>query len=251
MPGVFGKDESVFNILDAESHKKYRKLIARPYSFSNIKKIEPSIDAIISKWTTQLETRFTTTQPGHRIEFDFAPWAVYMAYDAISEIGFGSPFGFIDQGKDVAGLIQGFHDGMPYFGAMARLWPFTMWIKDTFLGKFLVASPEHESGVGVLMRFRDRIIEDQIRENSSGITTKKSSLLQASVLILSSTSVFEYITNTFPVLWTPRTRRGNLLTSTTLKLKPSLFLVVALIPPGRPFKPSSYIFSPIKPFMRR
>jgi hypothetical protein len=65
-----------------------------------------------------------------------------MAYDIISEIGFGAPFGFIDSGSDVGGLIQGFHDGLLPFGLMARLWPFTNFIKKTPLGKYLVAKPE-------------------------------------------------------------------------------------------------------------
>lgn len=71
-----------------------------------------------------------------------------MAYDIISEIGFGAPFGFIEQGTDVAGLIQGFHDGLPAFGLMARLHPFTTWIKTTWVGeKYLVAKPEDNTGL--------------------------------------------------------------------------------------------------------
>lgn len=88
----------------------------------------------------------------------------YLVYDIISEIGFGAPFGFIEQGKDVGGLIQGFHDGLPAFGLLARLYPFTDWMKSTFLKKYLVATPADDTGIGVLMRFRDRLIAERLQD---------------------------------------------------------------------------------------
>lgn len=83
----------------------------RKDSFSNVKKMEPLIDARITDWIAKLNERFAETGK----QMDFAPWAVFVAYDIISEVGFGEPFGFIEQGTDVSGLIQGFHDGLVSF----------------------------------------------------------------------------------------------------------------------------------------
>src|ERR1700761_8974157 len=102
-----------------------------------------------------------------------------MAYDIISEIGFGAPFGFIEKGEDVAGLIQGFHDGLPAFGILARLYPFTNWVKSTWVGeKYLVASPEQDSGIGTLMRFRDKLIQQRQKDIEAGTTGGRVDLLQ-------------------------------------------------------------------------
>lgn len=101
-----------------------------------------------------------------------------MAYDIISEVGFGAPFGFVEKGEDVGGLIQGFHDGLPAFGLLARLHPFTSWIKTTFLKKYLVAKPEDDSGIGVLMRFRDRLIEQRVQDLKSTKDFSRIDLLQ-------------------------------------------------------------------------
>lgn len=101
-----------------------------------------------------------------------------MAYDIISEIGFGAPFGFIEKGEDIGGLIQGFHDGLPAFGLLARLHPFTSWLKTTFLKKYLVATPADNSGIGVLMRFRDKLISQRIKDNNSEKEAKRVDLLQ-------------------------------------------------------------------------
>lgn len=105
----------------------------------------------------------------------------YFAYDVISEIGFGAPFGFVDKGEDVEGLIQGFHDGLPAFGVLARLHPFTSWIKTTFLKKYIVATPQDDSGIGVLMRFRDKLISQRLQDIEQGKDIGRVDLLQTSV----------------------------------------------------------------------
>ena len=103
----------------------------------------------------------------------------YMTYDVISDIGFGGPFGFIEKGEDVGGLIQGFRDSLPFFGLMSSLYPFTRWIKTTWVGtKYLVAKPEDASGAGILMRFRDRLLTERINENESGKSRERVDLLQ-------------------------------------------------------------------------
>ncbi|KAF9891592.1 hypothetical protein FE257_003603 [Aspergillus nanangensis] len=158
--GSFGETESLFNMRSHKTHASFRKHIAGPYSFTNVKKMEPLIDARIGEWLKKMDEKFVRSGE----EFDFAWWAVYMAYDVISEVGFGAPFGFIEQAKDVGGLIQGFHDGLPAFGLLARLHPFTSYLKTTFLKKYLVAKPEDDSGIGVLMRFRDRLIQERVQD---------------------------------------------------------------------------------------
>ncbi|KAL2864829.1 cytochrome P450 [Aspergillus lucknowensis] len=158
--GAFGETESMFNMRSHKTHASFRKHAAAPYSFSNVKRMEPLIDLRILDWINKLEEKYVRTGD----VFDFSWWAVYMAYDIISEVGFGAPFGFVEKGEDVGGLIQGFHDGLPAFGLLARLHPFTGWIKTTFLKKYLVAKPEDDSGIGVLMRFRDRLIEQRVED---------------------------------------------------------------------------------------
>ncbi|CAG7963525.1 unnamed protein product [Penicillium olsonii] len=172
--GSFGETESLFNMRSHKTHAVFRKHVAGPYSFSNIKKMEPLIDARIAEWTTKLDSTFSKTGEA----FDFSWWAVYMAYDIISEIGFGEPFGFIEKGEDIGGLIQGFHDGLPAFGLLSRLHPFTSWVKTTFLKKYLVATPADDSGIGVLMRFRDRLIDQRIKDIEGGKKIERTDLLQ-------------------------------------------------------------------------
>lgn len=162
--GSTGATESIFNMQDHKTHARYRKIAAAPYSFSNIKRMEPLIDAQISHWISRLDTLFASTGKA----FDFCPWAVYMGYDVVSEVGFGAPFGFIAQGRDVGGLIQGMHDGLLPFGIMARMYPLTYWLKSTWLGKYFVATPEDDNGFGTMMRFRDALIAKRLEDMEQG-----------------------------------------------------------------------------------
>lgn len=51
-------------------------------------------------------------------------------------------------------------------------------MKSTFLGKYLVASPEQDSGIGTLMRFRDRLIKERYQAIADGATNGRIDLLQ-------------------------------------------------------------------------
>jgi hypothetical protein len=179
LTGSTGSTESIFNMQDHKTHARHRKIAAAPYSFTNIKKMEPLIDMEIHNWITRLGSLFARRTHNHGYDselpeeegkaFDFCPWAVYMAYDVVSQVGFGEAFGFVEQGRDVAGLIKGMHDGLLPFGIMARLYPFTNWIKRTWVGeRYLVVKPEHENGFGALMRFRDTLIARRFKSIEEG-----------------------------------------------------------------------------------
>ena len=102
----------------------------------------------------------------------------------IGEIGFGAPFGFIKTASDVGGMIKAFEDGAPIFGLLGRLYPFTIWIKKTWVGKkYLVAKPEDKSGWGTFMRLRDKIIDQRRRDLKAGSLGGRVDLLQTFVVV--------------------------------------------------------------------
>ncbi|EXM13721.1 Cytochrome P450 superfamily [Fusarium oxysporum f. sp. vasinfectum] len=94
--GPTGSTEAIFNMQSHKMHARYRKIASTPYSFTNIKKMEPLVDAQLSYWLSRLDDLFASpnTAPTMKMReksFDFCPWAVYMAYDVMSEVGFGAP----------------------------------------------------------------------------------------------------------------------------------------------------------------
>ncbi|KAF2666532.1 putative cytochrome P450 [Microthyrium microscopicum] len=172
--GSCGTVEAVFNMKEHKAHARFRKVAAGPYSFSNIKKMEGLIDTRMEEWADSIASRFVKSGEA----FDLCDWAVFMAYDIVSEIGFGKPFGFVPAGTDIGGLIQGFHDGMTAFGLMARFHPFVTWIKTTPLASMFIATPEDDSGIGVLMRYRDKLFNERVEDTKAGKTGDRVDLLQ-------------------------------------------------------------------------
>ncbi|KAH7190914.1 flavonoid 3',5'-hydroxylase [Fusarium oxysporum] len=163
--GSTDSTEAIFNCLDTLQLHQYKKM-------------EPLVDAQLSYWLSRLDGLFAspntaTTMKMREKSFDFCPWAVYMAYDVMSEVGFGAPFGFVSRGGDVGGLIKGLRDGLLPFGIMARMYPLTDLFKKTRIGdKFFVVKPQHENGFGALMRFRDDLIEKRLRDLEVGKTVR-------------------------------------------------------------------------------
>jgi hypothetical protein len=67
--GSFGKTESLFNILEHRQHARFRKIAAGPYSFSNVRKMEPLLDHRMEEWLSKIKSLY-----GKGEKFDFAPW---------------------------------------------------------------------------------------------------------------------------------------------------------------------------------
>jgi cytochrome P450 len=176
--GSTGSTEATFNMQSHKVHARLRKIVAAPYSFTSIKKMEPLVNAQLSYWLSRLDDLYVSPSAAISMgmkekTFDFCPWAVYMAYDVMSEVAFGAPFGFVAKGGDVAGLIKGLRDGLIPFATMARLYPLTNLVKKTWLGnRLFVVKPEHENGFGALMRFRDRLIEKRLQDLAEGKTVR-------------------------------------------------------------------------------
>lgn len=87
---------------------------------SNVKSFEPLIDPVITRLCTSLESRFIDGANAGR-SFDAADWMNYAAWDIMSEITFGKPFGFIDQGKDVGGFLAMSQRGLDYFAVICQM----------------------------------------------------------------------------------------------------------------------------------
>lgn len=95
------------NAPNMEIHNAYKKLIMPAYQMSVVIKHEPKIDKHISMLTTRLRERCGKV-------IDFAPWAQWAAFDIVMDVVFSNPPGFLEQAKDVKGLIENIHS---YFTA--------------------------------------------------------------------------------------------------------------------------------------
>lgn len=103
--------------------------------------------------------------------------------DVISEIAFGAPPGIIESGTDVGGMIKGFQIGLPALGIMGRLYPLTNRFKGTWVGrKYLTINLQDNSGLGILLKFRNSLIGQRMKDIEAGMKDERIDLLQRNML---------------------------------------------------------------------
>jgi cytochrome P450 len=95
-------------------------------------------------------------------------------------MAFGKSLGFTSKGYDIDNLIRSFHEGLPAFGFLCRLHPFTKWIKSTWVAdKYMIPKSGDPSGIGNIMKFRDDLIEERLEDNKKNPKNKRHDLLQS------------------------------------------------------------------------
>ncbi|KAH7089243.1 pisatin demethylase, partial [Paraphoma chrysanthemicola] len=129
---------SLFNTTDEKFHSKLRRSVANAYSMSNLVQFEPLVDSTIAAFVRQLEARFVD-KPGDEGVVDFGTWLHYYAFDVIGELTFSKRLGFIDDAKDVDGIIETLENMLDYFAVVGQnpwldrlLWknPLLLWCND-------------------------------------------------------------------------------------------------------------------------
>lgn len=69
---------------------------------------------------------------------------------------------------------------------MCRLYPLVDWIKSTWVGqKLLLEKPADNSGLGILLRFRDKLVDQRLKDIGAGMTTDRIDMLQRYMASLS------------------------------------------------------------------
>ncbi|OQD60731.1 hypothetical protein PENPOL_c021G03699 [Penicillium polonicum] len=158
-----------------EEHVASKKTIATAYSYLNLKLFEARIDKLIISWLGLLAK--STHEQGTT---DFLEHASWLTFDVTSQLACGKPIGFIEAGTDVRDLIHNKNLCFRWINFLAIQDNFSWYIRNTRLGRWLfMARPTDKSGVGVLMRERDRIVESVFDDDGN---IKKNSLVEGSLL---------------------------------------------------------------------
>lgn len=69
----FGPVENILVTREHGKHAHLRKIMAGPYSYTSIKKMEPLVDVHVQRWLERLQSEFVDKD----MAVDFTPWTVY------------------------------------------------------------------------------------------------------------------------------------------------------------------------------
>ncbi|KAB8073082.1 cytochrome P450 [Aspergillus leporis] len=98
-----GTMPAVFNTQDEELHKQLRSPIASLYSMTNVVKLEPLVDQTLAVLWKQLDQRFLSANDK---PFYLGNWLQYFAFDSMGTLTFSRRYGFLEQGRDMHGILD-------------------------------------------------------------------------------------------------------------------------------------------------
>ena len=123
IPGLFATQ-------DRRIHSLLRKPIAGIYSMSNLVSYEPMIDSTTRFFFEQLDQRFVQTSQVCELDV----WLQMFAFDVIGAITFSKRLGFLEQGRDIDGIMA---NSWRYFRVAAVVsqmpWLDYVWTKNPIL----------------------------------------------------------------------------------------------------------------------
>jgi len=94
--------QGLFNTQDDNLHRAMKKPIAAMYSMSSMVEFEPYIDTTIEFFLKRLEE---VQKKDSRNSCDLGAWLQWYAFDVMGEVTFSKRLGFLDEAKDVDGII--------------------------------------------------------------------------------------------------------------------------------------------------
>lgn len=100
---------TLFPVRDMALHANARRIFSPVYAMSTVIRLESYVDTCVALFEGSLQRHIVT---GER--FDMAKWLQFYAFDVIGEITYRKRFGFLEEGKDIAGLITALDASMIY-----------------------------------------------------------------------------------------------------------------------------------------
>ena len=84
-------------------------------------------------------------------------------FDVVTQLCFGRPLGFLDQERDVEGLIEKFGQTLWLGEFLAVQEGLSWYIRNTRIGRYLLmARPTDQWGIGAVMGIRDKIVDARV-----------------------------------------------------------------------------------------
>ncbi|KAI9648453.1 hypothetical protein NHQ30_003087 [Ciborinia camelliae] len=160
-----GSMQAVFNTQDEKIHKQIKSPIAALFSLSNVAKFEGLVEEVLSCMSKQFDKRFVDAGE----TFDFGEWLQYFAFDVMGTMSFSKRYGFLDQGRDVEGMLDAIFNFFKTAAPMTQIpWLDPLLYKNSIIQSFRRTPGNSILGfVGKVIRERVDNIDKTIGDSGS------------------------------------------------------------------------------------
>ncbi|KAJ5578689.1 uncharacterized protein N7459_007653 [Penicillium hispanicum] len=93
--------QSLFSSTDNDFHAKFRRCVNSAFSMSTLVQYEPFVDNTTKLFLEQTRDIYVDKSEG----CDFPQWLQFYAFDVIGEITYGKRHGFVENNKDIDGIV--------------------------------------------------------------------------------------------------------------------------------------------------
>ncbi|KAF3941984.1 hypothetical protein ABW19_dt0209838 [Dactylella cylindrospora] len=168
-PMANGKEVlGVFDVTSEDLHKNLKRPIGNAYAMSTLLDYEPYVDSTIQTLQRRLEELYVDKEK----ECDLGEWLHWTAFDVVGEMTFSRRLGFLEQGKDVDGVIEGTQEMLNYLAVIGQM---------PFLDKFLMKNPIRiwwkGNPTSPVTSFALNRMQERLQEKEKGENTKRKDFL--------------------------------------------------------------------------
>jgi benzoate 4-monooxygenase len=163
----------LFNTRDRAEHSRKRKIVSHTFSAKSIGQFEQymrhNLELFYKRWTELSDS--AKESDSKYCEMDALSWFNYLAFDIIGDLAFGSPFGMLERGEDIAEVRKSPNSPPTYapaievlnrrgevsgaLGCYPDLKPYAKHLPDPFFSKGLAAI-ENLAGIAIA-RVKERL----------------------------------------------------------------------------------------------
>ncbi|KAI0024608.1 cytochrome P450 [Xylariomycetidae sp. FL0641] len=124
----------LFHTQDEKLHRSMKRPIASTYSMTNLVEFEPYVDTTIAFLLKRLEE----LQESSGRACDLGVWLQWFAFDVMGEITFSKRLGFLDEAKDIEGIMGSIWKTFQYASLVGQMpWLDRLWVKNSYLSRLL------------------------------------------------------------------------------------------------------------------
>ncbi|KAF9878697.1 hypothetical protein CkaCkLH20_03597 [Colletotrichum karsti] len=151
--------QTLFTTLSDAFHARIKRPVANAYSMTTLTDYEPLVDSSIESLFAELDQRYASKG----LPVPLFEWFQYYAFDVIGELTCSKPFGFMNEGRDIEGIIASLNTTMDYNAIIGQLPWLDRWLKkNPILSRFT-----HSTGPVAFFakaRLQERLIAEETRK---------------------------------------------------------------------------------------
>ncbi|KAH6639249.1 cytochrome P450 [Boeremia exigua] len=112
--------QNLFSTRNNEFHAKGLRPVQKLYNYQSALQLEPLMDDDLRTFGNELERRFMRGENKGKT-CDIGDWISYFAWDFLGDMTWSKRMGFMEQGKDIGGMLQTAENVMRYFSVVGQV----------------------------------------------------------------------------------------------------------------------------------